>query len=503
MWLCFLGNLKNHYRINHSTEHVMRCGQCEFQTSSQRTFREHFKKHESSVRPFMCPTCQYTCASRTTLKVHQRIHSDERPYKCNYCVYSSRQSGNIRTHMRRKHPDRLRSSTLKKIIKKEDPKPQGQVPGSLEAKGSEIRKGKGVGERIRPVCKKPFQCMACDAAFVREDSLRSHMRQHRDVDRDMALKVENTALAVLQLSNPVTIDGKKILNADEPLHPQDAHIHGNQGHEVVIEASPRLLSDSSPAPSVAPVIAAGPVSTNTTRTVTTAHPSHSHILNQAASNRLAFVQNNQNKAIEDNFQNAAISLNRAQAATRRPRTSWAVSQPNATLTERVVRQPVPTSSPNVMYHVQPSANIVQNIQNLNRVRVATRPVQQQQIQLQQQQQHQQHRLAQVQQQQQTVTVSSAAPVTSQHIQQVQQISPGISESGLLSGSTSIQTIGAGQQQLLDASTVAAIQTQLSQIHPPGTPISIQIVQVSTRDLRMSRNTTMETAPISQVKGENN
>lgn len=71
--------------------------------------------------------------------------------------------------MKKKHPD-LRVPKKGKSASKEP------VPGKV---GSSTRNGPKSLAHSKPFCYKSYRCTSCDAAFVREDSWRSHMRQHR------------------------------------------------------------------------------------------------------------------------------------------------------------------------------------------------------------------------------------------------------------------------------------------------------------------------------------
>jgi hypothetical protein len=108
------------------------------------------------------------------------VHCEEKPYKCDFCSHSSKQRGNMKIHLMRKHPDLFPQKKRKKEAKDRLPK---KLP-----------------HKSRPMCKTAFNCSVCGDGFVREDSYKSHMKQHKE----LAIVMENTALAVLQLQTPVT-----------------------------------------------------------------------------------------------------------------------------------------------------------------------------------------------------------------------------------------------------------------------------------------------------------
>ena len=106
----------------------------------------------------------------------------------------------------------------------------------------------------KPACKKAYSCTQCDASFVRPDSLRSHIRCHQAAAAAAAASLAPATAASLATT-------------------------------VAVSVGPTL-----------PVQAA----TGTTAVARAAAYT-------VANSMLAFVQNNQNAAIEDNIRNMAIS----------------------------------------------------------------------------------------------------------------------------------------------------------------------------------------------------
>ena len=335
--LCVAGNLKCHYNINHNAAKMTYCTECSFQTSSRKVYREHKKTHEPD-KPYHCTECTYTCISNGTLKTHMRIHSDERPYTCCFCPYSTKQSSNVKTHMKRKHPGKLPSRTRKQH-KKSAPPPGGN--GSV--KGDEVQSRR---LSIRPVCKKAFSCTQCDASFVREDSLRSHLRCHKTAIQTMQQSLENTALAVLQLQQQTAQAGSttpveshshqqaQVADVEEPCTDQRSmeSTVESAGQQVAINAVQDVLQAT---------IDTTLTDKDTSVAVDTATPStsdcaHTAMLSKTASNLLAFMQNNQNMAVEDNIQNLAISSRLA--ATSATSDTTHTPQPHTTTSQQQQQQ---------------------------------------------------------------------------------------------------------------------------------------------------------------------
>ncbi|XP_066442455.1 zinc finger protein 64 isoform X2 [Eleutherodactylus coqui] len=178
------GNLKSHIRMKHNAESTFKCNQCEFQCGSKADLRQHSRSHLPE-QPVKCPECSYSCANRAALKVHERIHSNDRPFKCHFCKFDTKQRSNLTTHIKKVHGDQVKE-------KSDAQKTEGsfQRP-SMARKNNKVE------------AKRTFKCDLCEASFVREDSLRSHKKQHNEY-----IIQKGQTLSVLQLTiNPVSESG--------------------------------------------------------------------------------------------------------------------------------------------------------------------------------------------------------------------------------------------------------------------------------------------------------
>lgn len=153
-------NLKSHVHLKHSGVDSFRCSECDFQCSTKAVLRHHSRQHQP-VQPLQCSECSYSCSSKGALKIHERVHSDKRPFKCGHCSFASKQRSNLLIHRRQCHADK--------------PERQGKRGGGA---GEEPPKPLGSRYRARLEAARAFRCDLCEASFVREDSLRSHKRQH-------------------------------------------------------------------------------------------------------------------------------------------------------------------------------------------------------------------------------------------------------------------------------------------------------------------------------------
>ncbi|XP_078688842.1 uncharacterized protein LOC144920504 [Branchiostoma floridae x Branchiostoma belcheri] len=170
------GNLKVHVRNNHGPC-TLSCPQCPQTFQNKAQLRVHLKTHQE-VRT---EASSVQVSEKTTSKDHQR----ERLFKCQYCSFESRHPANVRNHTKKHHGDSTRHSQNK-----------GQGKNNTESNSiKQVKTRQGSANLLRWGSKKPFSCSICKESFVREDSLRSHMNQHKEVQDTL----QTTALAVLKL----------------------------------------------------------------------------------------------------------------------------------------------------------------------------------------------------------------------------------------------------------------------------------------------------------------
>lgn len=163
-------NLKSHVHLKHSASDSFQCSKCDFQCSTKAALRHHLRQHQPA-QPLQCSECSYSCSSKGALKIHKRVHSDERPFKCEHCSFASKQRSNLLIHTRKCHvdkPDRLSKS--------------GRIIGN----GEDPAKPISSRYRAKLEATRAYRCDLCEASFVREDSLRSHKRQHNNITQQQS-----------------------------------------------------------------------------------------------------------------------------------------------------------------------------------------------------------------------------------------------------------------------------------------------------------------------------
>ncbi|XP_067227163.1 zinc finger protein 64 [Chanodichthys erythropterus] len=174
-------NLKSHVQLKHSASDSFRCSKCDFQCSTKAALRHHSRQHQPA-QPLQCSECSYSCSNKGALKIHERVHSDERPFKCEHCSFASKQRSNLLIHRRKCHAD----------------KPDRQCKGGT---GEEPPKPLSSRYRARLEATRAFRCDLCEASFVREDSLRSHKRQHNSNAQQQTYNQESQTVTKQPVQN--------------------------------------------------------------------------------------------------------------------------------------------------------------------------------------------------------------------------------------------------------------------------------------------------------------
>ncbi|XP_053309954.1 zinc finger protein 64 [Spea bombifrons] len=160
------GNLKSHIKMKHNADTTFKCSECDFQCGSKADLRQHLRSHLPE-QPVKCSECTYSCSNRAALKVHERIHSKDRPFKCSFCRFDTKQRSNLTTHVKKCHADMVNSG--KAALSNTEGDMLLPIPRKYNSQKND-----------KVEAKKAYKCDLCDASFVREDSLRSHKKQHNE-----------------------------------------------------------------------------------------------------------------------------------------------------------------------------------------------------------------------------------------------------------------------------------------------------------------------------------
>ncbi|XP_071448126.1 zinc finger protein 64-like [Hetaerina americana] len=191
-------NLRAHMRQNHSENKTLNCSICSYNATSKYALKEHEKTHcrvmgEGVLR---CNTCGFSCFGIDGMASHLKNNSlcekgnadfvarakeipsaaQSKPFRCSDCDFSCMLRGNLKNHIQRKHC--ISEESAVDAAKKKSR--GGNKGGSGSTRSRKGRGGKrGIGEGP-PFCLRSHHCPLCNVSFVREDSWRSHIRQHQN-----------------------------------------------------------------------------------------------------------------------------------------------------------------------------------------------------------------------------------------------------------------------------------------------------------------------------------
>ena len=164
-------NLKAHIRVNHRPNEVFKCKSetCDFVTVSKAELKDHTKTHEniSLTDLLTCNLCSFTTNNRQKLASHLKDHENTRPFKCVYCAYSAKTQAILSSHVNKRHA--MEVNNKEKLSKAESTKKSKDKTKDMTTK-TPLKK---------TLIKSNFICPVCNAGFVRKDSLRSHIKQHK------------------------------------------------------------------------------------------------------------------------------------------------------------------------------------------------------------------------------------------------------------------------------------------------------------------------------------
>nr|CAD7440545.1 unnamed protein product [Timema bartmani] len=151
----------------------------------------------SSKEVLKCGVCLFACMGPSCMKNHLKTHTvitvaQDKQYSCKHCSYTSKQLGNLRIHMRIKHPG-MKFCRKEKLNAKDPPSSSKASPST---RSSAVTKS----TTSKPFLYKSYRCTFCDASFVREDSWRSHIRQHQAQESNsLTIPVSNAGSNAIEI----------------------------------------------------------------------------------------------------------------------------------------------------------------------------------------------------------------------------------------------------------------------------------------------------------------
>ena len=142
---------------------------------------------------YKCNYCDFTANSKLAITNHARKRhpiSEEPAFKVcqiQFCNFKAKTQSQMDTHMKKCHEK-------KKSKKISNPSPTKSPHGK-----NSVKSKRGVGENFDS----NFSCSICSATFIREDSYKSHMRQHQLRKEFIQVEVNSEDLA--KNSEPTTV----------------------------------------------------------------------------------------------------------------------------------------------------------------------------------------------------------------------------------------------------------------------------------------------------------
>ncbi|KAF4519867.1 hypothetical protein B566_EDAN005205 [Ephemera danica] len=160
------GNLTSHMRRAHLGGHKKyTCILCRtFVAHTYTALVQHKKTHINCLQRCNIGKCDYVAATLPAFRYHLRSkHPGEcAQLSCKHCSFTCSQNGELRTHLKFEHPE---------VFKKQSRKSKSDTnSGSRNSKADNIAKA--------IVFKRNFKCRVCSLSFVRNDSLRAHVKIH-------------------------------------------------------------------------------------------------------------------------------------------------------------------------------------------------------------------------------------------------------------------------------------------------------------------------------------
>ncbi|KAB7494227.1 Zinc finger protein 64-like protein [Armadillidium nasatum] len=222
--------------IRHSRKHTgttKLCQFCSYGAKDGSHLSVHLRFHTGDA-PFHCQVdgCSATFKTSSDLKRHGKLHTGERPFKCFECDYASSLKVNHQYIDSKDHNTKF-------------PRKMEQTEGLLPFKNHRLPK---VRRTSKPIFPKNFVCIECGSDFVREDSYRSHIRQHEQKQKENEKVSRGKA-------DEASVKGKmkSVYTLNYAIQNTTEGLQGGTGHEsfpymITIDGIPSVFPSPPPNP---------------------------------------------------------------------------------------------------------------------------------------------------------------------------------------------------------------------------------------------------------------
>ncbi|CAC5396635.1 Zinc finger protein 287,Zinc finger protein 699,Zinc finger protein 577,Zinc finger protein 879,Krueppel homolog 1,Zinc finger protein 677,Zinc finger protein with KRAB and SCAN domains 7,Zinc finger protein 679,Zinc finger protein 792,Zinc finger protein 354A,Oocyte zinc finger protein XlCOF6.1,Zinc finger protein 64,Zinc finger protein 205,Zinc finger protein 527,Zinc finger protein 271,Zinc finger protein OZF,Zinc finger protein 266,Zinc finger and SCAN domain-containing protein 5B,Zinc finger protein 3 len=202
------GNLHSHMKVHHSAENL-KCSHCSYKTSSKRSLWNHSKIHEPFDPDNTCQICDFKCASNEILKKHMTMHKSDY-LKCHHCDFTTRHQQNLEQHIKRKHGEHYHANR---------PKRNTNNGSSKKSKDSSSKKEVRSDKLVYRKFQRLFKCDLCSESFVREDSLKSHVKLHKELaSNNLQLTTKKVLKLPKQSLNPPANEETNFIMCSVAIH---------------------------------------------------------------------------------------------------------------------------------------------------------------------------------------------------------------------------------------------------------------------------------------------
>ncbi|CAH1249203.1 ZBTB11 [Branchiostoma lanceolatum] len=203
------------------------CPFCPAKFSCKQRYQTHLDSHSIPELPpseFKCFKCSALFQSSKDLKIHSKIHNREGEHVCAACGAKFRQTQSRDRHLRKFHPEFLRKQKLENkelerrrklnMIKATSCYLCGKPVADIDEYKMHMKDHR---DMKRDVESRPYQCLVCQARYRDAKTIQLHMRNHTGREWEWRLQLSRTDSTqnVAGSSNPSIVQSEREKTAEE------------------------------------------------------------------------------------------------------------------------------------------------------------------------------------------------------------------------------------------------------------------------------------------------